>query len=104
MGAHTGTSQLLAVVAVFSLLTTTLPLYEAVQCPSDSVSVSNGSLIFRPLSSGTANTDPNYDPGAIGGWYLIASGFVDVVRSGSLPYSEQSITLSNGFTMYVEKG
>ena len=102
MEAHTGTSRLLAVVVVFLLLTT-LPLSETVQCPSDSVSVSNGSLIFRPLSPGTANTDPNYDPGAIGGWYLMASGFIDVVRSGSLPYSEQSVTLSNGFTMYIEK-
>jgi hypothetical protein len=89
MEIHAGTSQLFSVVAVFLSLLTTLPLSEAVQCPRDSVSVSNGSLMFRPLSPGTANTDPNYDPGAIGGWYSMASGFVDVVRSGSLPYSEQ---------------
>ena len=88
MGAHAGTSRFLVVVAVFLSLLTTPPLLEAVQCPRDSVSINNGSLMFRPLSPGTANTDPNYDPGAIGGWYSMASGFVDVVRSGNLPYSE----------------
>lgn len=88
MTAHAGTSQLLALAVVFLSLLTTPPLLEAVQCPRDSVSVNNGSLMFRPLSPGTANTDPNYDPGAIGGWYSLASGFVDVVRSGSLPYNQ----------------
>ena len=88
MGARAWTSQFLAVVVLFPSLLATPPLVEAVQCPRDSVSVSNGSLMFSPLSPGSANTDPNYDPGAIGGWYSIASGFVDVVRSGSLPYSE----------------
>ena len=88
MTAHAGTSRLLALAVVFLSLLTAPPLLEAVQCPRDSVSVNNGSLMFRPLSPGTANTDPNYDPGAIGGWYSLASGFVDVVRSGNLPYSE----------------
>lgn len=88
MAAHAGTSQLLALAVVFLSLLTTPPLLEAVQCPRDSVSVNNGSLMFRPLSPGTDNTNPSYNPGAIGGWYSLASGFVDVVRSGSLPYSK----------------
>ena len=88
MIALAGISQLLAMAVMFLALLGAPPLLEAVQCPRDSVSLSNESLLFRPLSPGTANTEPNYDPGAIGGWYSIASGFVDVVRSGSLPYSE----------------
>ena len=85
---HAGNHRLLPLVAVVLSLLSSAPLMGAVQCPRDSVTVDNGSLVFRALSPGTANTDPNYDPGAIGGWYSLASGFVDVVRSGSLPYSE----------------
>ena len=48
----------------------------------------NGSLSFRPLSPGSDDTSPSYmyNPGVIGGWYSLSSGFIDTVRSGSLPY------------------
>ena len=71
-----------------------LPL-AVTQCPDVSVSVNttSGSLIFRPLSSRSTGGNPDYDPGAIGGWYSLASGFIEVVRSGSLPYGKYTSTL-----------
>ena len=61
----------------------------AAQCPAVPVSVNDdGSLTFRPLSTRSGDTGSNYDPGAIGGWYSLPSGFIDAVRSGSLPYGE----------------
>lgn len=81
--------RLFTLIVTLSSLISSAPPLEAVQCPRDSVSVDDdGSLMYRPLSPGTADIDPSYDPGAIGGWYSLAAGFVDVVRSGSLPYSE----------------
>lgn len=57
------------------------------QCPKGLVSVdSDGSLTFQPLPPGSKDSTPSYDPGMIGGWYSLSSGFIDVVRSGSLPY------------------
>ena len=82
---------------------------DTLRCPSESVKVgSNGSLMFRPLSPGSDNPDPVYDPGAIGGWYSLAAGFVDVVRPGTLPYGEWHDTTpsppghSSHFTYNIE--
>ena len=47
---------------------------------------SNGTVTFTGLPAGSGPVSSNYDPGAIGGWYSLASGFVDAVRPGSLPY------------------
>lgn len=59
-----------------------------IQCPSAFVTIlSNGTADFDGLPAGAEDVDPVYDPGAIGGWYNLAGGFVDVVRPGSLPYS-----------------
>ena len=82
-------ARLVPLVGLVMLLSSTPPLVGSVDCPAESVTVSsNGSLAFRPLSSGADNTDPTYNRGAIGGWYSLAAGFVDVVRSGTLPYGE----------------
>lgn len=84
-----GTHLPLTLVGALLVLLSAPHLARAVQCPSDSVLVgSNGTLVFRALPPGSDNSDPVYDPGAIGGWYSLAGGFVDVVRSGSLPYGE----------------
>ena len=71
------------------LLLSFVPLLvvRALQCPKGLVSVDDdGSLTFRPLSPGSEDSIPSYDPGVIGGWYSLSSGFIEVVRSGSLPY------------------
>ena len=83
-----GSHLLLSLMGIISILSSSPLLVRAVQCPAESVTVSNGTLMFRPLSPGTNTEDPVYDPGVIGGWYSLASGFVDVVRSGTLPYGE----------------
>ena len=72
----------------FALLLSVVPLaVRTLQCPDVPVQrLSNGSLVFRPLSAGPQESNPIYDPGAIGGWYSLPSGFIEVVRSGSLPY------------------
>lgn len=73
-------------------------LVRGVQCPSDSVLVGrNGTLVFRPLSPGSDNSDPVYDPGAIGGWYFLAAGFVDIVRPGTLPYGKWHNIVIGGY-------
>ena len=77
------------VIVLFSVIVT---LNALTYCPSGLVSVSaNGSLIFQSLSTRSRDNSSNYDPGAIGGWYSLPSGFIDVVRSGSLPYGEKTI-------------
>ena len=89
MEIHARTNAFLSQMAVVLLLSSAPLLGGAVQCPASSVSVnSNGSLMFRPLSAGSDNVDASFDPGVIGGWYSLSSGFVDAVRSGSLPYGE----------------
>ena len=82
-------ARLFPLVGLVVLLSSTPLLVKSVTCPEKSVMVSgNGSLTFSPLSPGADNIDPTYNPGAIGGWYALAAGFVDVTRSGTLPYGE----------------
>ena len=88
MEVPSGSRVLLPLMGVILMLSSAPLLVRAVQCPAESVSVDNGTLTYRPLSPGTETEDPVYNAGAIGGWYSLASGFVDVVRSGSLPYGE----------------
>lgn len=87
---HAG-ARLLPLMGLVVLLSSAPPLVGSVNCPANSVMVSNGTLMFQPLSPGSDNIDPMYNPGAIGGWYSLAAGFVDVVRSGSLPYGEYGL-------------
>ena len=80
-------SQATAVVLFWLAASSLAVLCSALRCPDEPVSVSsNGSLIFRRLSTRSDGSEPSYDPGAIGGWYSMAAGFIEVVRSGSLPY------------------
>lgn len=92
MNFHAGTHLVVPLIGLLVMLSSAPLLVTAVQCPAESVVNENGSLIYRPLSPGSDIADPVYDPGVIGGWYSLAAGFVDVVRSGSLPYGEYNIT------------
>ena len=57
------------------------------QCPVNEVTVlDNGTILFGPLSAGSGPVDASYDPGAIGGWNSLASGFIDAVQSRPLPF------------------
>lgn len=73
------------------------------QCPNELLTISNGTITFSPISEGSGPVDASYDPGAAGGWYALANGFVDAVRPGSLPFGELSTfccmpgLLSNSF-------
>jgi len=59
----------------------------AIQCPANPATRNaDGSVTYSPLPSGSSPTNASYNPGAIGGWYSLASGFVDAVRPGSLPF------------------
>lgn len=58
-----------------------------IQCNGPLVAVNtNGRLNFSSLPAGAPFVQPVYNPGAVGGWYDLAGGFVDVVRPGNLPY------------------
>lgn len=77
--------------AVLSFVLISLSSYTCgqIQCPAPFVRVfPNGTADFDSLPPGGEDVDPVYDPGAIGGWYDLAEGFVDAVRPGSLPYSK----------------
>ena len=60
----------------------------SLQCPVFSlvnVSAENqDDLVFAPFPSDTEPPDNDYDPGALGPWYDIASGIVNVIRPGSV--------------------
>ena len=58
-----------------------------IQCPARPATLnSDGTVTYSPLPSGSDLFNNSYNPGAIGGWYSLASGFVDAVRPGNLPY------------------
>ena len=51
----------------------------------------NGTISFAPVPTSTGSFSPvTYDDRGLGGYYGMANGFVDVVRSGSLPYGEST--------------
>ena len=61
------------------------------ECPQQPVTRNpDGTLTYSPFPPGTDSLDTSYNPGAIGGWYSLASGFVDLIRPGSLPYGKCS--------------
>lgn len=64
------------------------------QCSAELLQISpNGIITFSPLSEGSGPVDASYDAGAAGGWYALANGFIDAVRSGGLPFGECSRVL-----------
>ena len=49
----------------------------------------NGTISFAPVPTSTGGFSPSvYDARGLDGYYAVANGFVDAVRSGSLPYGE----------------
>ena len=58
------------------------------QCPANLITVVDEVVTYSPLPASSPDLDVEYDAGAISGWYSLASGFVNVVRPGSLPYGK----------------
>lgn len=56
--------------------------------PLVNASSSGGKLVFAGLPPFHVNVDPTYHPGGLGPWYRLATGIVNVVRPGGLPYGE----------------
>ena len=82
---------ILGVIGLLSL--TALPTSGQIeqQCPTELLTISsNGTITFSPLSNGSGPVDASYDPGAAGGWYALANGFIDAVRPGGLPFGKLS--------------
>ncbi len=72
------------------LLTTSLTLACAqidLQCPSQPLTILNGTIAFTPLSEGSGPVDASYNASLVSRtWFSLANGFVDIVRNGGLPY------------------
>lgn len=81
-------------VSLGCLSTITVEAQDELSCVgSGNVTVDgNGNLVFPPLPEGGTDFTYEYDP-AIGGWYDLANGFVDMVRPGGLPYGEFIVVL-----------
>ena len=78
----------LFLIGVFTLVPYSLS-QEEFECLATQDSVTpgaNDTLGFALLPVRTLDREPNYDPGFLGNWFMLASSFVDFVRSGGLPY------------------
>ncbi len=91
----------LCVLATSLLVLGLATAQQQLQCPAETVTEVDGELIFGPLSPGSGAVDATYDPGTIGAWNALANGFVDAVRSGSLPFGEGGGSLH---TCIISKG
>ena len=73
---------------VFAYLLVGLVDSQSLQCPlyplANVSSTDNDTLIFAPFPTDSPPTDVTYDPGALGPWYSISSGIINVARPGSL--------------------
>lgn len=60
---------------------------QSLQCPryplANVSSSDNDTLIFAPFPTDSPSTNVDYDPGALGPWYSISSGIINVARPGS---------------------
>ena len=88
----------------YTLLIVAVTLVSAqlnLQCPSTSVSISNGTISFSPLSGGSGPVDAAYDASLVSRtWYSLANRFVDTVRNGGLPYG-MSIIFDDLFICFI---
>ena len=79
------------IAVTFWLTVTCLNQIEAqnsLQCPSYSLvnisSEDRDTLVFADFPPDTERPDDVYDPGALGPWYTIAAGIINVVQPGSV--------------------
>ena len=79
-------------VFCFLLLMVAITLVDAqlnLQCPSTSLTISDGTITFTPLTGDSGPVDATYNASLVSRtWYSLANGFVDAVRSGGLPYGK----------------
>ena len=75
---------------IFLLTLVTGILFRLSESTQGNTVFDNGTISFAPVSTTTTGgfSPSVYDARGLDGYYAMANGFVDAVRSGSLPYGE----------------
>ena len=78
---------MLRLSAAASLLAVVLPLCFTSSHGQQCARFENGEVIFEPFpDSSTPVISEEYNSNGLGAWYGMASGFINTVRTGNLPY------------------